>query len=65
MPKPLFRGVCAWSITPFHPDGSLWIERLKPHSVVPVSFRQWSMHGPVAMKFTGREWDESQHRRLA
>ena len=31
MPKPLFRGVCASSITPFHPDGSLWLERLKPH----------------------------------
>ena len=31
MPKPLFRGVCASSITPFHPDGRLWIERLKPH----------------------------------
>jgi hypothetical protein len=27
MPKPLFCGVCASSITPFHPDGSregLW-----------------------------------------
>ncbi len=31
MPKPLFRGVCASSITPFHPDGRLWLERLKPH----------------------------------
>ncbi|MFN9719081.1 MAG: dihydrodipicolinate synthase family protein, partial [Planctomycetota bacterium] len=31
MPKPLFRGVCASSITPFRPDGSLWLERLKPH----------------------------------
>ena len=31
MPKPLFRGVCASSVTPFHPDGSLWLERLKPH----------------------------------
>ncbi|MFN9912176.1 MAG: dihydrodipicolinate synthase family protein, partial [Pirellulaceae bacterium] len=31
MPKPLFRGVCASSITPFRPDGTLWLERLKPH----------------------------------
>lgn len=31
MPKPLFRGVCASSITPFHPDGALRLERLKPH----------------------------------
>ena len=31
MPEPLFRGVCASSITPFRPDGSLWLERLKPH----------------------------------
>jgi len=31
MPKPLFRGVCASSVTPFHPDGRLWLERLKPH----------------------------------
>ncbi|MFN5076584.1 MAG: dihydrodipicolinate synthase family protein [Planctomyces sp.] len=31
MAKPLFRGVCASSVTPFHPDGSLWLERLQPH----------------------------------
>jgi len=31
MPKPLFRGVCASSITPFHSDGRLDLERLKPH----------------------------------
>ena len=31
MPKPMFRGVCASSVTPFHEDGSLWLERLKPH----------------------------------
>jgi 4-hydroxy-tetrahydrodipicolinate synthase len=29
--KPLFRGVCASSITPFNPDGSLALDRLKPH----------------------------------
>lgn len=31
MTKPLFRGVCASSTTPFRPDGSFWLERLKPH----------------------------------
>lgn len=31
VPKPLFRGVCGSSITHFHPDGSLWLARLKPH----------------------------------
>ncbi len=31
MAKPLFRGVCASSITPFHPNGTLHLERLKPH----------------------------------
>jgi len=31
MPKPLFRGVCASSITPFRADGSLELDRLKPH----------------------------------
>ena len=31
MAKPMFRGVCASSITPFKSDGSLWLERLKPH----------------------------------
>ena len=31
MPKPLFRGVCASSVTPFHSDGTLQLERLKPH----------------------------------
>jgi dihydrodipicolinate synthase/N-acetylneuraminate lyase len=31
MPQPLFRGACASSITPFHPDGSLRIERLRSH----------------------------------
>jgi 4-hydroxy-tetrahydrodipicolinate synthase len=31
MPKPLFRGVCASSVTPFHSDGTLHLERLKPH----------------------------------
>ncbi len=31
MAKPLFRGVCASSITPFHDDGSLRREWLKPH----------------------------------
>lgn len=31
MPAPPFRGVCASSVTPFRPDGSLWLERLKPH----------------------------------
>ena len=31
MPKDLFRGVCASSVTPFHPDGTLHLERLKPH----------------------------------
>jgi 4-hydroxy-tetrahydrodipicolinate synthase len=31
MYKPLFRGVCASSITPFRADGSLWLERLQPH----------------------------------
>jgi len=29
--KTLFRGVCASSITPFHPDGTLALGRLKPH----------------------------------
>lgn len=29
--KPLFRGVCASSITPFNPDGSLALAKLKPH----------------------------------
>lgn len=29
--KPLFRGVCASSVTPFHPDGTFAFERLKPH----------------------------------
>ncbi|MBU6303446.1 MAG: dihydrodipicolinate synthase family protein [Verrucomicrobia bacterium] len=29
--KPLFRGVCASSITPFNPDGSLALGKLKPH----------------------------------
>jgi 4-hydroxy-tetrahydrodipicolinate synthase len=29
--KPLFRGVCASSITPFHEDGTLALGRLKPH----------------------------------
>lgn len=31
MGKPLFYGVCASSVTPFRPDGSLWLERMKPH----------------------------------
>ena len=31
MGKPLFRGVCASSVTPFHEDGSLALERLGPH----------------------------------
>ena len=31
MVKPLFHGVCASSITPFQPDGSLRLERLGPH----------------------------------
>ena len=31
MSQPPFRGVCASSVTPFHPDGSLWLERLQPH----------------------------------
>ena len=31
MSQPPFRGVCASSVTPFHPDGQLWLERLKPH----------------------------------
>lgn len=31
MPKPLFHGVCASSITPFHEDGSLFLDRLGPH----------------------------------
>lgn len=30
-PKPLFRGVCASSITPFQPDGTFAFGRLKPH----------------------------------
>ncbi len=30
-PKLLFRGVCASSITPFQPDGTFALERLKPH----------------------------------
>ena len=29
--KPLFRGVCASSVTPFKADGGLDLERLKPH----------------------------------
>ena len=29
--SPLFRGVCASSVTPFHADGGLALERLKPH----------------------------------
>jgi 4-hydroxy-tetrahydrodipicolinate synthase len=29
--KPLFRGVCASSVTPFKADGGLELERLKPH----------------------------------
>ena len=29
--KPLFRGVCASSITPFQADGTFALERLKPH----------------------------------
>lgn len=29
--KPLFRGVCASSITPFKADGTFALERLKPH----------------------------------
>jgi dihydrodipicolinate synthase/N-acetylneuraminate lyase len=31
MPQPLFRGVCATSITPFRPDGRLWRQRFPPH----------------------------------
>jgi 4-hydroxy-tetrahydrodipicolinate synthase len=31
MPKPLFRGVCASTITPFDGRGGLQLERLKPH----------------------------------
>lgn len=31
MAKPLFRGVCASSVTPFRQDGSLFWERLGPH----------------------------------
>lgn len=31
MAKPLFRGVCASSVTPFRQDGSLFLERLGPH----------------------------------
>lgn len=31
MAKPLFRGVCASTITPFHRDGSLALERLPAH----------------------------------
>ena len=31
MPKPLFCGVCASSVTPFHKDGSLHLERLKAY----------------------------------
>lgn len=31
MAKPLFQGVCASTITPFHPDGSLALERLPAH----------------------------------
>lgn len=30
-PKPLFRGICASSVTPFKSDGSLDLKRLKPH----------------------------------
>lgn len=29
--KPLFLGVCASSITPFHADGTFAFDRLKPH----------------------------------
>lgn len=29
--KPLFRGVCASSITPFNADGTFALARLKPH----------------------------------
>lgn len=31
MPKPLFRGVCASTITPFDGRGDLHLDRLKPH----------------------------------
>ncbi len=31
MPKPLFRGVCASTVTPFHTDGSLRLDRLPAH----------------------------------
>ncbi len=31
MPKPLFRGVCASSVTPFGADGVIQFERLGPH----------------------------------
>ena len=31
MPKPLFRGVCASTLTPFRPDGRLDLGRIKPH----------------------------------
>jgi len=31
MGKPLFEGICASTITPFGPDGTLRLERLKPH----------------------------------
>ena len=31
MPKPLFRGVCASSVTPFRSDGALDLDRLGPH----------------------------------
>jgi len=31
MPKPLFRGVCASTVTPFDGRGGLQLERLKPH----------------------------------
>ncbi len=29
--KPLFRGVCASSVTPIHADGTLALDRIKPH----------------------------------
>jgi len=31
MGKPLFEGICASTITPFAPDGTLRLEKLKPH----------------------------------
>jgi 4-hydroxy-tetrahydrodipicolinate synthase len=31
MPKPLFRGVCASTVTPFSEDGSVALGRIKPH----------------------------------